>query len=199
MLQPFGYHGNNHSKVSVAGELFNYQNDASQMIEFSGIKVAYNSGYKLWNKYGKIGFNIKEFYNRLHHLYSAYELWQKAYLGEGDYDNFYVENEVSNRECLKHLEAHMATLEINLRPSFDEIPPTLVLECPDLMEIAKAQMFFECMSIGENSIGVCEVCGSPFAKYRKNHTQCPKCQQTAYQRSRNKKKIKEMVNDRNKT
>ena len=171
----------------------NEPDTTSRFIEHNGIKIEIPGGRKLWQKHGKIGFKIKDFYNRLHHLYTAYELWQKAYMGENNYDNFYTKKSVANMECVKLLEVNMSTLDIQLRPSFKEIPPTLELDCPDLMEIAKAQMFFECMSLGENSIGVCEICGSPFEKHRKNHMQCPKCQKAAYVRSRNKDKIQKNV------
>ena len=45
----------------------------------------------------------------------------------------------------------------------------------------------------KKSLSVCEVCGKPFAKMRKNNTQCSFCQRTKSQRSRREKRIAEQA------
>ena len=93
--------------------LNNEPNATHWFIRNNGIKIEIPGGRKLWQKYGKIGFKIKDFYNRLHHLYTAYELRQKAYMGENNYDNFYTKKSVANMECVKLLEVNMSTLDIS--------------------------------------------------------------------------------------
>ena len=88
-----------------------------------------------------------------------------------------------------YLKTNMALLNIRMMPVFDTELPTYQLVCPDLLEIAMAQMFFECMNTDGYNIGVCTVCGSPFPKTRKNNTLCEECQRTKYQRTRDKQRM----------
>ena len=50
----------------------------------------------LWMKERKIGL-AAEFYNRVHHLYSNYELWRRVYYKDTDSSNFYAKTPVD--EC----------------------------------------------------------------------------------------------------
>lgn len=144
---------------------------------------------ELWDKHSRIGFRLDTFYNRLHKLHSSYLLWRVLYLGDIDERNFYVSNKVTVKQCRSNLQAHMATLNIRMAPVFETEPPSLQFVCPDLLEIAMAQMYFECMRTDSYNIGVCTVCGSPFPKTRKNNTLCEECQRTKYQRTRDKQRM----------
>ena len=150
----------------------------------------------IWMKDGKIGFVASDFCNRLHHLYTCYLLWRKIYLHDCDDSNYLVRSCVSEDECRAHLGTHMASLNIHLTPDFSVNPPTFVLTCPDLLEVAKAQMFFECMATDSYSVGVCSACGSPFPKKRKNNTLCEACQKTRYQRTREKQRMRKTESDK---
>ena len=151
----------------------------------------------LWMKHRKVGFSISAFYGRLHSLYSCYLLWRKLYLGDIDKRNFYVAQNVPLKQCREFLQVHMLTLNIRFAPTFESEPPSFHLLCPDMLEIAKAQMYFECMSTDGYSVGVCAVCGSPFPKTRKNNTLCEACQRTKYQRTRERQRM--VANRKNKT
>lgn len=144
---------------------------------------------ELWEKHSRIGFRLDTFYNRLHKLYNCYLLWRVLYLGDISEKNFYVSNKITINQCRTSLQANMALLNIRMMPVFDTDPPTYQLVCPDLLEIAMAQMFFECMNTDGYNIGVCTVCGSPFPKTRKNNTLCEECQRTKYQRTRDKQRM----------
>ena len=50
----------------------NEPNTAYWFIRHNGIKIETTGGRKLYRSYSKIGFKIKVFYNRIHHLYTAY-------------------------------------------------------------------------------------------------------------------------------
>ena len=138
----------------------------------------------IWMKYGKVGFLASSFVNRLHDIYTCYLLWRKVYLHDTDIRNFYVEKNISDEQCIEFLKFHMMQLNIKLAPDFSVSPPTFFLMCDDLLEVAKAQLFFECMSTDSYSVGVCVACGAPFPKKRKNNTLCEACQKTKYQRTR---------------
>lgn len=144
---------------------------------------------ELWEKHSQIGFRLDTFYNRLRKLHNSYLLWRVLYLGDISDDNFYVSSKATIGQCQSYLQADMATLDIHLSPVFETEPPTYRLVCPDLLEIAMAQMFFECMNTDGYNIGVCAVCGSPFPKTRKNNTLCEECQRTKYQRTRDKERM----------
>ena len=144
---------------------------------------------ELWEKHSRIGFRLDTFYNRLLKLYNCYLLWRVLYLGDISDKNFYVSNKITVRQCRSYLQANMAMLDIRMVPVFDTEPPTFQLVCPDLLEIALAQMYFECMRTDGYNIGVCAVCGAPFPKTRKNNTLCEECQRTKYQRTRDKQRM----------
>ena len=122
-------------------------------------------------------------------LYNCYLLWRVLYLGDISEKNFYVANKITIAQCKMYLKTNMALLNIRMMPVFDTELPTYQLVCPDLLEIAMAQMFFECMNTDGYNIGVCTVCGSPFSKSRKNNTLCEDCQRTKYQRTRDKQRM----------
>ena len=120
----------------------------------------------------------------------AYDTRQnEAYLGDISEKNFYVSNKTTIAQCRMYLKTNMALLNIRMMPVFDADLPTYQLVCPDLLEIAMAQMFFECMNTDGYNIGVCAVCGAPFPKTRKNNTLCEECQRTKYQRTRDKQRM----------
>lgn len=144
---------------------------------------------ELWEQHSRIGFRLDTFYNRLHKLYNCYLLWRVLYLGDISEKNFYVSNKTTIAQCRMYLKTNMALLNIRMMPVFDADLPTYQLVCPDLLEIAMAQMFFECMNTDGYNIGVCTVCGSPFPKSRKNNTLCEECQRTKYQRTRDKQRM----------
>ena len=50
----------------------NELNTAHWFIRHNGIKIETTGGRKLYRSYSEIGFKIKVFYNRIHHLYTAY-------------------------------------------------------------------------------------------------------------------------------
>lgn len=106
-----------------------------------------------------------------------------------DIRNFYIKENISDEQCIEFLKIHMMQLNIKLAPDFSVSPPTFFLMCDDLLEVAKAQMFFECMSTDSYSVGVCAACGAPFPKKRKNNTHCEACQKTKYQRTREKQRM----------
>lgn len=101
---------------------------------------------------------------------------------------FFVKK-ITVNQCRSYLQSNFLLLDIRRTPVFDTDPPTYRLVCPDLLEIAMAQMFFECMNTDGYNIGVCAVCGSPFPKTRKNNTLCEECQRTKYQRTRDKQRM----------
>ena len=143
----------------------------------------------LWMKYKKVGFPVETFYNRLHDLYTCYLLWRRIYMHDETDSNYYAQQNVSRDECISHLAGHYASMNINLRPDFSVDPPTYNLWCDDLLAIAKAQLFFECMQSDYYSIGVCSVCGRPFARTRKNNMLCEECQRTKYKRTRERQRM----------
>lgn len=144
----------------------------------------------IWMKYRKIGFEVARFYSRLHDIYTCYLLWRVLYLKDTDTENYYVYNNVSLKDCRMFLQTHMMALDIRYTPDFNVEPPSFQIVCPDIMEVAKAQMFFECTVAEYNfTIGICEVCGAVYVKTRKNNTQCPTCQATKVQRLRAKQRM----------
>ena len=122
-------------------------------------------------------------------MYKRQLLWRVLYLGDISEKNFYVSNKTTIAQCRMYLKTNMALLNIRMMPVFDADLPTYQLVCPDLLEIAMAQMFFECMNTDGYNIGVCAVCGAPFPKTRKNNTLCEECQRTKYQRTRDKQRM----------
>lgn len=152
-----------------------------------------NSAFKddsIWVKYGKIGFRLAAFYSRLDSIYACYLLWRVLYLKDTNSENFYVRKQVSVEECRQNLQAQMLMLDVRYKPDFDVEPPSFQVVCPDLLEIAKTQMFIECTVADYNfTMGICEVCGSVYVKTRKNNTQCPECQKTKVQRLRAKQRM----------
>lgn len=139
----------------------------------------------LWIKHGKVGFPLGTFYSRLNELYDCYLLWRVLYLHDTDPGNYYVANNVSLDECLENLKGFMSTLDVRYMPDFSVAPPSFMVVCPDIMEIAKTQMYVECtLNDSTYTVGICEVCGSVFVKKRKNNTQCPNCIATRVQRFR---------------
>lgn len=138
----------------------------------------------IWLKYGKVGFLVSAFYNQLHDLHTCYQLWRRIEFKDTEKHNFYAKTPID--KCKSMLQGHMLTLSIQLYPDFSRYPPTFYLRCDNLMAVAKAQLFFLCMSKGVSYLGVCAVCGEPFAKSRKNNTLCPECQRVKYRRSRDK-------------
>ena len=147
----------------------------------------------IWMKYGKIGFLASAFYSQLHELYTCYLLWRRIELPYTDQGNFYAKTPVD--ECKSILGAHMDTVDMRLRPDFSQYPPTYSLECENYMAVAKAHMFFICMSCEFAFIGVCAVCGKPFTKTRKNNTLCEECQKTKSKRSRARKRVNAQSSD----
>ena len=144
----------------------------------------------LWMKRRKIGFQAATFYSRLHEIYTCYLLWRVLYLHDTDNENYYVREQVPAEKCRSYLQGHMLTLDVRYVPDFSVEPPSFEIVCPDLMEIAKAQMFIECTVADYNfTIGICEVCGSVYVKTRKNNTQCPDCQATKVQRLRARQRM----------
>lgn len=141
-------------------------------------------------KYHRIGFQIATFYSRLHEIYTCYLLWRVLYLKDTNSENYYVRKQVSAEKCRLYLQGHMATLDVRYVPDFSVEPPSFQVVCPDIMEIAKTQMFIECTVADYNfTVGICEVCGSVYVKTRKNNTQCPDCQATKVQRLRAKQRL----------
>lgn len=145
----------------------------------------------LWMKERKVGFWLRGFYNRVHHLYSNYELWRRVYYNDTESSNFYANTPLE--ECKFHLAGWMSQIDIKLKPDFSEMPAKYLLECPDLVEVAKGQLLFECMATYEYyTVGICEVCGQRFEKTRKNNTLCPLCQSTRYKRTRERQRIEKL-------
>lgn len=144
----------------------------------------------LWMKYHRIGFQIAAFYSRLDDLYTCYLLWRVLYLKDTNSENYYVHKQVSVEKCRGFLQTRMITLDVRYVPDFSVEPPSFNIVCPDIMEIAKTQMFIECTVADYNfTMGICEVCGSVYVKTRKNNTQCPECQKTKVQRLRAKQRL----------
>lgn len=143
----------------------------------------------IWRKYGKIGFEVATFYYRLHDIYTCYLLWRVLFLKDTDSENYYVQQQVPIEQCRLFLQSHMQGLDIRYVPDFSNETPSFQIVCPDMMEVAKAQMFFECTVDEWNfTLGICEVCGNVFVKTRKNNTQCRGCQATKVQRLRAKQR-----------
>lgn len=147
------------------------------------------SANSIWMKYRKVGFHVGTFINRLNDIYICYLLWRKLYLHDTSSENYYVANHVSSENCLEFLTVRMLTLDVRFTPDFSITPPSFQMTCPDLVEVAKAQMYFECMSTDSFSIGICSVCGASFVKTRKNNMLCEKCQSTKYKRTREKQRM----------
>ena len=145
----------------------------------------------IWSKYGKVGFRIDSFYNQLHDLYQCYMLWRRLSCDDTTKENPYTDTPLET--CKESLYVRMLTMNVRLRPNFECYPPTFYLECADYMAVAKAHMFFLCVSADAPYVGVCEVCGKPFAKMRRNNTQCETCQRNKSQRSRKNKRIAEIA------
>lgn len=163
------------------------------MEETGGSSVADENS--LWMKYHKVGFEVSRFYSRLHELYTCYLLWRVIFLKDMDNENYYVRNQVPPEKCRFYLQGLMATLDVRYVPDFSVETPSFQIMCPDMMEVAKAQMFFECtVSEWNFTIGICEVCGNVFVKTRKNNTQCPACQATKVQRLRAKQRRERQQN-----
>lgn len=147
----------------------------------------------LWMKERKIGFWLRGFYNRVHHLYSNYLLWRRVYYNDTDSTNFYAKTSIE--ECKNMLSGWMMQIDIRLKPDFSEMPAKYLLECPDLVEVAKGQLFFECMATDDyHTVGICEVCGKRFEKTRKNNMLCPQCQATRYKRTRERQRLEKLQN-----
>lgn len=147
----------------------------------------------LWMKERKIGFSLRSFYNRLHHMYGNYELWRRVYYDDTDESNFYARTPIE--ECKSMLAGWMMQIDIHLKPDFSVMPAKYLLECPDLLEVAKGQLLFECMVTDEYyTIGICEVCKGRYEKTRKNNTLCPSCQATRYKRTRERQRIEKLQN-----
>lgn len=145
----------------------------------------------IWRKYGKVGFRISVFYARLFDLYDCYMLWRRVSCNDTSVKNDRAVYSIES--CTEILQGRMLTMDVRLRPNFECYPPTIKYECGDYMAVAKAHMFFLCVSSDAPYVGVCEVCGKPFAKMRKNNTQCSLCQRTKSQRSRKGKRIAEQA------
>lgn len=145
----------------------------------------------IWRKYGKVGFRIADFYARLYDLYDAYMLWRRVGCNDTSKANTHADRPIES--CKESLHVRMLTMDVRLRPNFECYPPTITYECGDYMAVAKAHMFFLCVSSDTPYVGVCQVCGKPFAKMRKNNTQCSFCQRTKSQRSRREKRIAEQA------
>lgn len=144
----------------------------------------------IWMKLGKIGFEVASFYSRLDDIYTCYLLWRVLYLKDTDTENYYVKKQVSPEQCREYLETRMVDLDVRYVPDFSVEPPSFQIVCPDMMEVAKAQMFFECTVAEYNfTIGICEICGAVYVKTRKNNTQCPACRATKVQRLRAKQRL----------
>lgn len=176
------------------------QDDVGHIIEWcraNGLpfESAKSEEDSLWLKHRAIGFNIANFYARLNDLYTAYLLWRRVYNMDSGDTNFYSRNHISVEQCKESLHVRMLTMRIRVSPDFSTEPPRFFLECDDLMDAAKAQLFFLCMATDSSVIGVCSVCGTPFRKMRKNHVLCENCQRTKYQRSRDKKRTQEYTQE----